>query len=882
MSTVAPVAGSSAPPADAVTCTIDGVQIQVPKGTLIIRAAELIGIEVPRFCDHPLLDPVAACRACLVEIEGMPKPQPACAIPVAEDMVVKTQVTSEVADTAQRGVMEFLLINHPLDCPVCDKGGECPLQNQAMTHGNGSSRFDGTKRTFAKPVAVSSQILLDRERCVSCARCTRFADEIAGDPLIELFERGAKQQVATGPDAPFDSYFSGNTVQICPVGALTSSDYRFRARPFDLVSTPTACEHCASGCAIRTDSRNSTVMRRLAAEDPEVNEDWNCDKGRFAFKYLSEDRIKTPLIRDPETQEFYSASWPEALDLVADKLADYRGRTGVITGGRLTRDDAYAYAKFARVALGGDDIDFRVRASSQEEVEFLSNKVAGTGLGVTYSDIESSPMVLLAGLEPEDEAASIFLRLRKGVLAGSTKVASVSSWVSPGSAKLQAVVLAAAPGDEAMVIDALLKQSSALSEAGFEVSTQLRNKGAVILVGERLAASPGALSAVAALAEETGAKLAWVPRRAGDRGALDAGALAGLLPGGRSLTDQTARAEIAQAWGINESDLPAEPGLDLAGILEALTTEQEVSDETESAVESADVEASEEQEVADEALAEDSAKAAVDQIAEEVQLGDDEPQEPRIDALVLGGVDIRDVPNIELMREALREASFVVNLETRLSGISAYADVVLPVAVDIERIGAYANWEGRLRQFPKVNPEATAQTDGRVLAMIADEMGYPIGTGDVVEYHNELDSLGYTTGERVSFNSVKPGSAETPGSGEAVLASWKFLLDLGMLQTGDDYLAGTRRPSVARLSPATAQSIGVTEGDLVKVSSDQGTIELPLLLTDMPDGVVWVPQNSPGSEVYATLGDAIGSTVRIAGGPKAVSDAASADAEVSA
>lgn len=878
MSAVAPVAGSTAPPADSVTCTIDGVQIQVPKGTLIIRAAELIGIEVPRFCDHPLLDPVAACRACLVEIEGMPKPQPACAIPVAEDMVVKTQVTSEVADIAQRGVMEFLLINHPLDCPVCDKGGECPLQNQAMTHGNGSSRFDGTKRTFAKPVAISSQILLDRERCVSCARCTRFADEIAGDPLIELFERGAKQQIDIGPDAPFDSYFSGNTVQICPVGALTSSDYRFRARPFDLVSTPTACEHCASGCALRTDSRNSTVMRRLAAEDPEVNEDWNCDKGRFAFKYLSEDRIKTPLVRDPETGEFYSASWPEALALVADKLADYRGRTGVITGGRLTRDDAYAYAKFARVALGGDDIDFRVRATSKEEAEFLSSKVAGTGLGVTYTDIESSPMVLLAGLEPEDEAASIFLRLRKGVLAGTTKVASVSSWVSPGSAKLKAVVLAAAPGDEAMVIDALKKQSSALSEAGFEVSTQLRNSGAVILVGERLAASPGALSAAVALAEESGAKLAWVPRRAGDRGALDAGALAGLLPGGRSLTDSGARTEVAQAWGISEADLPAEPGLDLAGILEALTTEAE---ELQAPAPTAEEVTEEATEVAEDALDDDSAEAAADQIDE---LADQDPEaeaEPRIDALVLGGVDIRDVPDVELMREALREASFVVSLETRLSGIANYADVVLPVAVDIERIGAYANWEGRLRQFPKVNPEATTQTDGRVLAMIADEMGYPIGSGDVVEYHNELDSLGYTTGSRVSFNSVKPGGAETPTAGEAILASWKFLLDLGMLQAGDDYLAGTRRPSVARLSPATAQSISANEGDLVKVSSDHGTIELPLLLTDMPDGVVWVPQNSPGSEVYATLGDVVGTTVRIAAGPKAVADSADS-AEVSA
>ena len=208
-----PPAAPATPP-DHVTVAIDDVDVLVPAGTLIIRAAEQVGIEIPRFCDHPLLEPVAACRACLIEIEGQPKPQPACAIPVSEGMRVRTADTSAMVATAQQGVMEFLLINHPLDCPVCDKGGECPLQNQAMSHGRGESRFTGTKRTFPKPVALSTQILLDRERCVSCARCTRFADQIAGDPFIVLLERGGKQQVGINPGHPFDSYFSGNTVQI--------------------------------------------------------------------------------------------------------------------------------------------------------------------------------------------------------------------------------------------------------------------------------------------------------------------------------------------------------------------------------------------------------------------------------------------------------------------------------------------------------------------------------------------------------------------------------------------------------------------------------------------------------------------------------------------
>jgi NADH-quinone oxidoreductase subunit G len=234
-----------------VTVTMDGVAVEVPAGTLIIRVAEMLGTAIPRFCDHPLLDPVAACRMCLVEIEGQGKPQPACAIPVSDGMVVKTQHTSEMAQQAQAGVMEFLLINHPLDCPICDKGGECPLQNQAMSSGRSETRFAGPKRTFPKPINVSAQVLLDRERCVSCARCTRFADQIAGDQFIALLERGAQQQVGISSDQPFDSYFSGNTIQICPVGALTSAKYRFRSRPFDLVSVRALCKRLrlTHGCA---------------------------------------------------------------------------------------------------------------------------------------------------------------------------------------------------------------------------------------------------------------------------------------------------------------------------------------------------------------------------------------------------------------------------------------------------------------------------------------------------------------------------------------------------------------------------------------------------------------------------------------------------------
>src|SRR5215471_1352355 len=370
-----------------VTVTIDGFEITVPKGTLIIRAAELLGIQIPRFCDHPLLDPVGACRQCLVQIEGQPKPPASCTTTVTDGMVVRTQLTSPVAEKAQRGMMELLLVNHPLDCPMCDKGGECPLQNQAMSTGQGESRFYMTKRTFPKPIALSAQVLLDRERCIQCARCTRFADQIAGDPLIELLDRGPQEQVGVAEGVPFDSYFSGNTVQICPVGALTGASYRFRARPFDLVSIPSVCEHCAAGCRQRTDHRRGAVTRRLAGSDPQVNEEWNCDKGRWAFSYATlPDRLVFPLVRDADGV-LQPASWSEAVDAAARGLAAARGRAGVLTGGRLTLEDAYGYAKFARLALGTNDIDMRARPYSAEETYFLSGSVAGRDAGVSYTSL---------------------------------------------------------------------------------------------------------------------------------------------------------------------------------------------------------------------------------------------------------------------------------------------------------------------------------------------------------------------------------------------------------------------------------------------------------------------------------------------------------------
>jgi NADH-quinone oxidoreductase subunit G len=762
--TTAPASGEVEPRPDLVTLTIDGVQTSVPKGTLIIRAAEQLGVAVPRFCDHPLLDPVAACRMCLIEVEGMPKPQPACAVTCSDGMVVKTQMTSSIADEAQRGVMEFLLINHPLDCPICDKGGECPLQNQAMTNGQGDTRFDGPKRTFPKPINLSAQVLLDRERCVSCARCTRFADQIAGDPFIELLERGAQQQVGIAADTPFNSYFSGNTIQICPVGALTSAMYRFRSRPFDLVSTPTACEHCASGCALRTDSRRNSVMRRLAAVDPEVNEEWNCDKGRFAFRYLeSEARLSTPLVR--EDGELRPASWNEALTAASEGLTGAHGRAGVITGGRLMLEDAYAYSCFVRRVLGTNDVDFRARGASAEEEHFLAAHVAGAGLGPTYADLDAAPAVLLVSLEPEDESPIVLLRLRKAAQSG-TRVYSLGPAVTRGTEKMSARWIPAVPGAEPTVIDDL---------AG-EPLDALGQEGAVILVGERAATTPGLLSAVARLADRSGAALGWVPRRAGDRGAVEAGLLPSLLPGGRPVEDAAARVDTAAIWG--SGDVPATPGRDLRAMLAAASA------------------------------------------------GD-------LSALVLGGVRADDLPSGAAA--AVRAATFVVVLDTHDHELVQLADVVFPVAAAAESSGSYLNWEGRERSSSQVL-RTPLMSDARVLASLASEMDVHLDSGREA-LRAQLTEFAGWGGARVATPSETTTGADADGPR---LATWRPLLEESVLQQGEPYLAATARPQEVWLSAADAAALGVNEGQMVTVTSGSGSVTAPLMITAVAEGAVVV------------------------------------------
>ena len=804
---------------DLITLTIDDIEVSVPKGTLVIRAAELIGVEIPRFCDHPLLEPVGACRQCLVEVPDggtgrpIPKPQASCTLEVAPGMKIKTQVTSPIADKAQHGNIEFLLINHPLDCPICDKGGECPLQNQALSHGYAESRFTDEKRTYPKPINISANVLLDRERCVLCARCTRFSEQIAGDPFIALIERGVLQQVGIYEREPLESYFSGNTIQICPVGALTSAAYRFRSRPFDLMSTPSIAEHDACGSAIRVDHRRGVVMRRLAGDDPDVNEEWITDKDRFAHRYGDgDDRLTRPLVRDGGVLR--PASWPEAIDVAVQGLKEAGSSVGVLTGGRLTMEDAYGYSKFARAVLGTNNIDFRARQHSSEEADFLAHAIAGTGHTVSFADLENASSVLLVCLEPEEEAGMIFLRLRKASQKRHLASWTLAPYASNGVRKMGTRLISCAPGSEASLLDQLYPVSGDTDDQLAEI---VLDENAVILVGERAAGLSGTFSACHRLAERTGARLAWVPRRAGDRGAVEAGCLPNLLPGGRLVADAAARVDTQTTWG--SESLPSLEGRD----------------------------------------------------ADEILIGAGDAE---LHALLVAGVDPNDFVDPGAVLEGLEAVGFLISLETRVSLVTERANVVFPVSLMHQRAGTFVNWEGRRRYFDVVIEPPNDMSDLRVLAALADALGSDLGFRTAVEARAELDELGVWEGEPGEPPDYSAGEPAEPKGTTAVLATWRMALDESRAMDGEPYLQATARAAEARISPGTAARAGISS--VAVISNDRGAITLPAVVDpEIIDGVVWLPSRAPGLGIPQHLAATAGDLVTIGPGDELATGGAS-------
>ncbi len=665
--------------------TVNGIAIEAKPGELLIEAAERAGSYVPRFCYHPRMEPVGVCRMCLVEVDG-PRGatlQPACFLRVNEGMNVVTD--SEKVKKAQDGVLEFLLANHPLDCPVCDKGGECPLQDQTLAHGSGETRFIEEKRHFVKPIEIGELVLLDRERCIQCARCTRFSAEVAGDSEIAFSGRGDLIEVAPSPTKPFDSIFSGNTVQICPVGALTAKPYRFSSRPWDLEQVESTCTTCAVGCRIAVQSSGNRLTRVLGVDSEPVNHGWLCDKGRFTLDAIdghegasdllsAATRVTQPHVR--VNGELVPVTWSEALAHAAKLLGDAAatpGGVGAIGGAALTNEGAFAWERFVREVLDSNHLDAQYGDGFDAAlVQALPS--------ATIDDAAHATTIVTLGGDLRQELPVLFLRLREPVLKGRAKLVAITQTANP-FAELTTVELLARPGESARLAQALADPSVTLGLDALvgefdlaEARALLGDDGAgvVFVVGRANLAESALVTerAVRTLAERfPAAKFLVGLRRANVRGALDMGLAPSLRPG-RSYVADDGRDALAQ--------------------LEALRS---------------------------------GAQRAV---------------------LLLGGCLLGNVLDEDGARDALERADVVV--VTGHGGKTlAHADVVLPALVNHERVGTVTNLEGRVSALaPKVAAPGSAWSDVAIAAELAEACGQPLGLTSIEQTARVIEeSTGY-------------------------------------------------------------------------------------------------------------------------------------------
>ena len=758
---------------ETVTVIVDGQEIEARKGELVIAAAERNGVYIPRFCYHPRMNPVGMCRMCLVEIDTGRGPalQPSCMIEVADGMTVQTE--SPASQKAQEGVLEFLLINHPLDCPVCDKGGECPLQDQTMAYGPGESRFVEEKRHYEKPIPVSDVVLLDRERCILCDRCTRFAKEVAGDPLIHFLDRGSQTQVNTFPDHPFASYFSGNTVQICPVGALTATPFRFKARPWDLEEAETTCTSCSVGCRIVVQSSRNQVLRYQGVDLEPVNWGWLCDKGRFGFEAVdSDERLGSPLLRD-EGLLLEPATWSAALERATDALQQGIDRSGpegvaVLGGARLTNEDAYAWVKLAKGIIGTDNVDCQLDDGLPAEL------VAGLPRATIDEACAPGGVVLLIGPDPKEELPVLYLRLRHAALESGVQLVELSS-VETGTSHLATHSLRYRPGEVHALVAALLdagRNGDDDAEPGGTDAdrdgrtgrpTEVAGIRADLIedVGRLLAERPvtvilgrgnltEAAESVAAAAKDIhvarpDTKFLSALRRANVHGAMDMGMSPGLLAGRQTLGDGAAA--VADRW----PRLPDARGLDAAGIL--------------------------------------SAAAA-----------------GKIDTLVLLGADpLSDFPDRDLAERGLAGARTVIAADLFLTESVRQADVVLPAAGFAEVRGTTTNLEGRITTLAqKVTAPGTAQTDWVIASELARRLGYDLGLETPEQVWAELREVAplfADVGDILAADSSEDGVlVEWP---RLKLADANGAAANGDAAAGDDAVEGQTDTDAAGESPRT-------------------------------------------------------------------------------
>ncbi len=815
-------------PTDTIVLTINGKQVEAVPGELVIEAAERTGTYIPRFCYHPRMEPVGMCRMCVVDIDTGRGPalQPACMIPVAPEMVVETE--SAATKKAQDGVLEFLLVNHPLDCPVCDKGGECPLQDQTMSYGPGESRFVEEKRHFEKPIPISDLVALDRERCILCDRCTRFAKDVAGDTLIHFQDRGSQTQVNTFPDHPFASYFSGNTVQICPVGALTATPFRFKARPWDLDQVESTCQSCSTGCRIVVQSSRNEVLRYQGVDIDPVNWGWLCDKGRFGFESVnSADRLGGPLVRSGE--HLTEVPWGAALSRAAEAIREAApDRVAVLGGARLTNEDAYAWAKLAKGVIGTDHVDAQLADGLPAEL------VLGLPRATIDQTCAPGGTVLVLAPDLKEELPVLFLRLRHAVVNDGVTVVEVA----PGRTsvtELAAAALAHRPGTAGEVVAALLAGGGDREVGGIEpealaAAARLLAAGPVTVVLGRPSIGESADGVVAAAdaihAAHPQVRFLSALRRGNVHGALDMGLSPGLLPG---------RVTLAAAGGwFTDGGWPAVPaarGLDAAGILEAAAG-------------------------------------------------------GKVDVLFLLGADpLADFPDRDLATRGLAGARTVVAVDRFLTASVAQADVVLAAAGFAEVDGTHTNIEGRVSTVVrKITPPGTARPDWMIAAELSRLLGTDLGLGSKAQILGEIAALapayaGLTLDVLTGPAGLDGVVVPLPAAGDAEarpplvgytalptvtappvdayslrLVATRKLYDLGTMVQRSPHLAPLAPGASVRLHPHDFDRVGVAAGTSVNVSSARGSIALPVHPDQgVPRGTAAVLVNQPGADITALI-----------------------------
>jgi len=798
------------PSPDDVAIVIDGREVVARRGEWVIAAADRHGVYIPRFCYHDRMQPVGMCRMCLVEIDTGRGPalSPSCMVQVAPGMVVHT--TSPTTKRAQEGVLELLLANHPLDCPVCDKGGECPLQDQAFSHGPGESRFVEEKRHYEKPIPISDLVYLDRERCILCDRCTRFAKEVAGDPLIHFVERGNETQVLTFPDEPFSSYFSGNTVQICPVGALTARPYRFKARPWDLDERESTCTTCSVGCRVTIQSSRNEVLRYQGVDADPVNWGWLCDRGRFDFEGLGHaTRVTGPLLRhgDALAPAGWAAALTRAADLVKAALADGGpGSVAVLGGARGTNEDAYAWAKLAKSVIGTDNVDAQLGDGLPADVLLGLPRA-------TIDEVCASPTILLLGPDLKEELPVLYLRVRDAVERRGARVVELAA-VASGLTPYARWSLRYRPGEQGALVRALLGDGSAAAFGAdetelAEVRAHLATGPVAVVVGRASLADrvEPVLDAVGALAALDGVRFLAVARRGNVMGALDMGLAPGLVPGRRPLAGATD--ELRDRWG----NLPAGTGLDAQGILEAAA-------------------------------------------------------EGRIGCLVLLGADpLSDFPDRDLARRALAGVRAIVAVDTHLNASNARADVVLAAAAYGEKAGTTTNVEGRVSALvEQVTPKGTSRADWAIATDLAARLGADLGLESVGAVWDEIVAVAPTHAELSPAvlaqqpDGVVAGGAGTvafraPASPSDVakvdayalrLVVSRKLYDSAVGLAASPSLAGLAPGARLHLNPLDRQRLGVGDGAAVRVTSPRAWVVLPTVGdAGVPRGSAWLAFNQP-------------------------------------